>query len=307
MNTILPFRPISPEAKAEITSFTYHCPLRNCDFSFANMCSWQFLYQSEYAIVDDFLLIRFVIDSGRKAYMPPLGNGDLRHAIALLDRDAASLHQRLLLLGVSSETKELLESLYPGVFIATAERDYFDYIYQREALISLHGKRLQSKRNHINKFKSMFRFEYRPLTPEMAPGCLAVEERWCRANDCHEAEALLNERRAMTYALQHFKELGLLGGAILVDGEMAAFTYGSPINNDTFGVHVEKADSSIDGIYSVINQLFAAHVPEQYVYLNREEDLGIPGLRQAKLSYQPAILLEKYAMFKKGDIDHGES
>ena len=102
-----------------------------------------------------------------------------------------------------------------------------------------------------------------------------------------------------SYALHHFDSLGLIGGGLRVDNEIIAFSFGAPINHNTFGVHVEKADVNFDGAYTVINQEFASHLPEQYTYVNREEDLGIPGLRQAKLSYQPTILLEKSAAIKK--------
>jgi hypothetical protein len=102
------------------------------------------------------------------------------------------------------------------------------------------------------------------------------------------------ERKALTYALRHFEELGLQGGMLRVEGKIVAFTYGMPINYDTFGVHVEKADTTFDGSYAMINYEFANHIPEQYIYLNREEDLGIEGLRKAKLSYHPVLRLEKF-------------
>ena len=117
-------------------------------------------------------------------------------------------------------------------------------------------------------------------------------------NNCQENEALQDERQSLAYALLHFDQLGLTGGAIWIDEQIVAFSFGMPINHNTFGVHVEKANTSFDGIYAVINQQFASHIPEQYVYVNREEDLGIPGLRKAKLSYYPAILLEKNAAIK---------
>jgi hypothetical protein len=126
-----------------------------------------------------------------------------------------------------------------------------------------------------------------------------LEDEWCKNNGCICDEDLLNERRAMIYALQHLDQLDITGGAIRVDGEIVAFSFGSPINKNTFGIHVEKADIRIEGIYSVINQLFASHIPEQYVYVNREEDLGVEGLRKAKLSYHPVILLEKNVAIKK--------
>ena len=121
-----------------------------------------------------------------------------------------------------------------------------------------------------------------------------MEAEGCKVNNCDQHEGTGNERRALIYALHNFDALGLTGGILHVEGKIAAFTFGMPINQDTFGVHVEKADTRIDGAYAMINYEFANHIPEQYIYINREEDLGIEGLRKAKLSYQPAIILEKY-------------
>ena len=165
-----------------------------------------------------------------------------------------------------------------------------------EDLTSLKGKKFQSKRNHINNFKKQNPdYEYLPITPDLVPHCLRLEHKWFKANDPEsEGDDLTYERRSLTFALQNFEALGLTGGAIRVGTEIVAFTFGSPINHNTFGVHVEKADTSIDGAYAMINYEFANRIPEQYIYINREEDLGIEGLRKAKLSYQPVTILEKY-------------
>ena len=115
-----------------------------------------------------------------------------------------------------------------------------------------------------------------------------------KANDCAENQALQDERRFMTAALQHMDQLDIQGGVLYVGGKIVAFTFGAPINQETFDTCVEKADTDIEGAYAMINYEFANHIPEQYVYINREEDLGLEGLRRAKLSYHPEILLEKY-------------
>ena len=154
--------------------------------------------------------------------------------------------------------------------------------------------------NHINKFNKKFAYEYIPITPELVPECLQLECKWYKANrEDNDEEDLNDERRSIIYALNHYDELGLIGGAICVDHQIVAFTFGAPINHNTFGVHVEKANVNYEGAYAVINKEFASHLPEKYTYVNREEDLGIPGLRQAKLSYNPFILLEKSAAIKK--------
>lgn len=297
------FKPITIDDKEVITSFTLPSPLRNCDLAFSNMCSWRFLYQSEYAVYKNFLLIRFYIEEKNRkriAYMRPIGNGDFRDALLQLEEDSWQHGHPLLMLGVTPISKDLLEEAFPGEFSYIPERDYFDYIYLREDLATLKGKKFQAKRNHVNKFKKQYAYEYEPLTAELVLECLEFEAKWYKANRTDDdQEELTDERKSMIFALNHFKELNLLGGAIRIDHKLVAFTFGSPINQDTFGVHVEKADTDYDGAYSIINQEFASRIPEQYVYVNREEDLGIPGLRKAKLSYNPTILLPKAAVIKK--------
>lgn len=301
INMDIPFRPITIEDKEIITSFTIPGNYQNCDFSFANMCSWRFLYDSVFAVVDNVLLIRFWIENkNRIAYMIPVGKGDLAAAIALLEKDSLAHGHPLCMLGITPDAKERLEQAMPGEFVYIPERDYFDYIYLRENLISLAGKKFQPKRNHINKFKKQYTYEYIPITPDIVPKCLQLECKWYKANlTDNDSEELIDERRSLTYALQHYDELGLTGGAICVDNDIIAFSFGAPINHNTFGVHVEKADTHFDGAYTIINQEFVSHLPEQYIYINREEDLGIEGLRKAKLSYNPMILLEKAAAIKK--------
>jgi len=300
------FKPIKLSDKEIITSYTLPSDFRNCDFSFANMCSWRFLYDSEFAIVEGFLVIRFLIeDKSRHAYMMPVGRGDLKKVICLLENDALHYGHPLLLLGITPDAKKELEAVMSGEFRYIPERDYFDYVYLREDLVNLIGKKYQSKRNHINKFKKLYNYSYMPITPELVPECLELECKWYKANRTEEdQEELSHERRSITYALKHFNELGLTGGAICQDHQIIAFSFGMPINHNTFGVHIEKADTNYEGIYALINQEFAAHLPEQYIYINREEDLGIPGLRKAKLSYNPYELLEKSAVVKKISVHH---
>ena len=300
---MLSFKPITIEDKEAITSYTRAGNFLNCDFAFSNMCSWRFLYESEFAIEDDFLFVRFYLRDKTKrhqVYMFPVGTGDFKQAIEKLEKDAEQSNHPLCILGVTLYGKNKLESLFPGEFTFTPERDYFDYIYLREDLLTLKGKKFQPKRNHINKFTKNYTFTYLPITREMIPECLELEYRWYQANRTEkDAEDLRYENRSMIFALNNFDALDLTGGAIKVDNEIIAFTYGSPINHYTFGVHVEKADTRFDGIFSVINREFVERIPEQYTYINREEDLGIPGLRQSKLSYQPTVLLEKNTVLKR--------
>ena len=291
---MIPFKDITLADKDTITSFTMKSDRRNCDLSFSNLCSWRFLYDTQFAVVDNFLVFKFWAGE-QLAYMMPVGTGDLKAVLWELIEDARKENQHFCMLGVCSNMRADLEAILPEQFTFTEDRDYADYIYLRSDLSTLKGKKFQAKRNHINRFRNTYPdYEYTPITPDRIQECLDLEAEWYKVNNCDQQEGTGNERRALIYALHNFEALGLTGGILHVNAKIVAFTFGMPINHETFGVHVEKADTSIEGAYAMINYEFANRIPEQYIYINREEDLGLEGLRKAKLSYQPVTILEKY-------------
>ncbi|NDW12538.1 DUF2156 domain-containing protein [Bacteroides sp. 214] len=289
---MLTFKDITLADRETIIKYTMDSPHRNCDLSFSNLYSWRFLYGTQYAESDGFLILKFWAD-GELSYMMPIGKGNLMTVLEKMIADSQQEQSKFCMLGVCETMKTELDEVMPGLFTFQTDRAYADYVYLREDLATLSGKKYQAKRNHINKFRKSYNYEYLPITKDHIGECLRLEAEWCRTNNCSEEAGMNAERRAIIQALTHFEELKLLGGLLRVDNDIVAFTFGAPINNDTFGVHVEKADTDIDGAYAMINYEFANHVPTQYTYLNREEDLGMEGLRKAKLSYYPTILLEK--------------
>ena len=289
----IPFRPITAADAHLLRSFTMESKCMNCDINVANLCSWQFFYHTEFAVVEGFLLLRFLLD-GKVTYMRPIGKGNLQHVLELLQEDARKLGEALRVACVCPCAQALMEESMPGSFAFESDRSKADYIYLREKLVTLIGKKLQPKRNHVSKFKRLYpNYEYRPLTADLVPDCLRLGEEWCRTNDSHEQRAALAEQYMMNYALHHIDELHIIGGALFVDGHIVAFAFGARINAETFDICVEKADTSYEGAYAMINNEFAAHLPEDIIYVNREEDLGLEGLRKAKLSYQPELILDK--------------
>lgn len=299
---MIEFQKLTMDSKSIIQKYTLNSRRRNCDLSFANLYSWWFFYETEYAEYEGFLLLRYK-NEGELAYMMPVGKGDLRKVIEAIIEDAHSLGHPFHMFGVSPGMRADLDDAMPDVFIYTPEREYFDYIYHRTDLATLAGKKFQPKRNFVNRFvRNNPVYEYKELTPELVPECLMLEAAWYNVNDDKEKVALEAVRRSMTEALHHMTELDLIGGVLHVDGNIVAFTYGAPINEETFDVCVEKASTFIEGAYTMINCEFARHLPEQYIYMNREEDLGIEGLRKAKLSYHPYVLLEKCRVELKSEI-----
>lgn len=297
---MIEFKDLTVEDKDTITSFTMNSCRRNCDLSFSNLCSWRFMYNTKFAVIDNFLVFKFWLH-GRVSYMMPVGQGDPeKELIEKLIEDSQLEGEPLRLMGVCQGIKKRLNDILPGKFEFTTNRDYSDYIYLRSDLATLTGKKFQSKRNHINRFKKEYTYKYVPITPDRVQECLYLEAEWCKANDCDKQDGTGNERQAIVFALEHFEELGLSGGILYANDKIVAFTFGMPINKETFGVHVEKADTTVDGAYAMINFEFANHIPETFTYINREEDLGIEGLRKAKLSYQPETILEKFVAHYKG-------
>ena len=178
-------------------------------------------------------------------------------------------------------------------------RDFSDYIYSSENLINLSGKKFHKKKNLINKFMREYenRFEYRDITSNDRNVILEFNKLWCENNASKDEEDMAAETRAIELAMDNFDALCLKGGMILVDNKIIAYTLGSEINKETFGIQIEKALSEYSGSYQMINNLFAKNNLHGYKYINREEDLGIEGLRRAKMSYNPAII-EDYIMAK---------
>lgn len=320
--SMIRFRPVKASDRELIQRFTLAGERQNCDLSIANIISWRFLYDTELAIVEGYLCFRFFAGH-HLAYMMPVapprqrpdGSWGTRpedecpaHVLKALRDDSIAMGHPFLMLGVCRYVIDIVEKNFPDVFRISPDRDYSDYIYLREKLATLAGKKLQQKRNHCNKFRKLYpNYEYRELTPDLIPQCLALEEQWCTGKtdemeenrDQNGLEELPEELRSMGRAFRRWNDLSLRGGAVFVEGKMVAFTYGCPINYNTFDVCVEKADTSYEGAYNIINQEFARHLPEQYVYLNREEDMGLEGLRKAKLSYRPERILEKYALMER--------
>ena len=292
---MIEFKPVRLEDRAVIERYTMPSGICNCDLAFANMYCWQAVFHSAWAEIGGFLVIRFQIDGGERiGYMQPVGEGDFGPILPLLREDAHAHGQRLRIIGLTDEGREMIRNMHAGLFAFESDRALEDYVYNAEDLRNLTGRRYQPKRNHINRFTAEYPdHRYEELTPDRFDECMALEREWRRAHEGHTSE-LCAEQRAMHLAFRHFGELGLTGGCLYVGDRLAAFTYGSAVNDHTFDTHVEKADTSFDGAFTVINKLFAQHLPGRFTLINREEALGIDGLRQAKLSYHPAFLQHKF-------------
>lgn len=290
------YRPIDISDKPLFDSFFQASGERSCDYSFTNLFSWQGYFHTTFAQDRNHLVVRFRDHHGRYSYMMPLSrqteDKELPTLLQDLAHEAAQEGEPLVLRGVTRRQFKRLDALCPDTFIYRPLREDFDYLYRSTHLIDLRGKKYQPKRNHLHKLAALPGCEYRPLCRADFDECLAM------------TQAVAEELAAIHLALDHYEALGLQGGVLRLDGQVVAYTYGQPLSDDTFGVHIEKARADIEGAYPLINQRFAGQAAVPYRYINREEDLGLPGLRQAKLSYQPIQLLEKGEVWLAGQYPY---
>lgn len=270
-----------------------------CDLTFANIIAWQDTYDTAWCIEQGFITIRFAIDDeNHLAYTRPIGHGDYTSLIPLIEQDALRMGQPMRFYGISEQDSKSIREAFPE-FGFSFDRAHCDYVYLREDLAGLKGRKYQQKRNHVNHFNSLYpETEYRELTPEMSGDCLELLDRWRQERgDVGEMQTreMNEERLSIKTALSEFRTLDLVGGSIYVDNRMVAFCYGSELSPDTFCTHIEKADERYEGSFAAINRSFAEHLPKRYTYINREDDMGLPGLRKAKESYHPHHILRKYS------------
>lgn len=267
---------------------------KSCEYSFTNLCIWG---RQQAAIVDGFLVLFSRFD--RKAVYPfPAGEGEILPVLDAILEDARGRGIPCCITGLNQENIGILEHYYPGQFRFSCDRGSFDYVYHIDDLADLKGRKYQKKRNHINRFRTLYpdhRFE--PLTPANLEAVRQMAEDWYRTRLADNPMGNYHlEQTALKRALDHYTQLPLDGMVLYVADRVVAFTMASPLSEDTMDVHFEKAREDVDGAYAMINQAFAQYLREKYPhvqYLDREEDMGLEGLRQAKLSYYPHHLQEK--------------
>ncbi len=267
---------------------------RGAEYCFTNLFIWDSIYKSAIARYKDFLL--FISGEGDGVrYLYPAGRGDKREVIEYLIQDASERKVKLVFIGLSPEAKNELSELFTGRFEFKPIRNSFDYIYESDKLITLSGKKLQSKRNHINRFKELPDWTYEELTNDKIPDIIEFNAKWCKDFDCSKNNSLGWETCAVAKCLANYPLLNLRGGILKTGRKIVAYTIGEQINSDTYIVHIEKAFAEVRGAYPMINREFAERVAADCKYISREDDAGDEGLRRAKESYYPVFMQEKYA------------
>ncbi len=292
---MIPFERLELSQKAQYDEYLMTSGERGCEYSFTNLFLWG---RQKAALVKGFLTLFSQFDR-RSVYPFPVGQGDIRPVLDAIIHDARIRGIPCCLSSMTKADCDTLETLYPGAFRFHEDRSSADYVYAISDLAELKGRKFQKKRNHVNRFDQQHPdCQALPLDSQTRVAAFCLLRQWYehrRQSDPHSDFHL--EKLALERAFAFQEQLQLEGLVLMEDGQAIAFAMGSRLNCDTFDIHFEKAREDIDGAYAAINRAFARYLQEKYPelrWLNREDDLGIEGLRKAKLSYNPDHLVEKY-------------
>ena len=282
------FRKAKIEDKKEIDRILKECQCPSLEYNFTTLFLWQDIFNIEFKIEEDILFIRNGIDV--KSYLFPCGSGDIDGAVDEI------LKENVRFYSLSEENKNYLEEKAPGRFQFCERRNDGDYVYLRENLATLTGKKLSAKRNHINRFIAENPdWTYEEITSQNIDEVSKMHDEWCMFVDDGSKVGLSDETKVVKKALEYYNELELSGGLIRAGGKVVAFSLGDRLNDKTFLVHIEKAFASITGAYQIINREFVLHNCMEYEFVNREDDTGDESLRKAKLSYRPYEIVKKFS------------
>lgn len=288
------FEELSLEEKPLLDEAFVRFPPVISEFTFTNLFIWRHAYQIKISRLQEFLCL-FAEREKEPFFFSLIGEGDRVECCRVLCRYCEEK-------GIPPKIARVPEEIVTGInwkeegFSIELDRDQCDYIYLTKDLIQLQGRKYHRKRNHIKQFKEKYSSQYISLTSEWISECLRLEAEWCDLRHCEVIPGLADESVAIKEAFTHFEQLGVRGGAILINGKLEAFTLGEPLNLDTVVIHIEKANPAYEGLYTLINQAFLENEWSGDTYVNQEQDLGEEGLRKAKESYFPHHMIHKYTI-----------
>jgi len=285
-------RPLSLDDRLSVTEYLRRFPPEISELTFTNLYAWRHTRPVWIEEFRESLLFFAETKMGRVLLGNPIGPVSLPEVFKEYGSRIS---------GADRFPKEKLTGVtLPPEATVIEDRDNADYVYRREDLAFLAGRHFTKKRNHINQCLAAYNCQYEMISPETVPEYLAMQDRWCAARDCKTEPGLCGEYQAIEETLNHYKELDLTAGAIRIEGNIEAFAVGEALNPSTAVTHFEKAMPQFQGLAQVINQWFAQNNLGDFAYVNREQDLGIPGLRKAKESYFPDHLVEKVRIVLAG-------
>jgi len=283
------FEPISLEKQEDYQKMLARCPQVASDYSFMNLWAWAEDYGLSWAWNDDCVWIRQ--SRPEILYWAPVGPW---YEIDWGTRLADDPNGEIIFIRIPDKLVEHWQTKFIDRATFEEERGHWDYVYSVSDLIDLKGNRFHKKKNLLNQFVKKYEYTYVQFGPQLIDQAMAMQEDWCTWRDCESSDVLSAENRAVYRVLENWEQLnGMLGGALMVDGKMVAYTVAEALTPQSIVIHFEKGDTQFKGVYQAINQMFLAHSARDFLTVNREQDLNDEGLRKSKLSYNPLEYLRK--------------
>lgn len=282
------FENIDLEKQSDYSRLFSECPQKASDYSFSNLWSWADEYGLVWSWTGGLVWIKQTVP--KDCFWAPVGNWETTEWKKTFEGiDTAEF------IRVPDTLADMWREAFGSRAIIEESRKHWDYLYDVDSLISLKGNRYHKKKNLANQFAKKYAYEFLPLGSDTIGMALDMQEDWCTWRDCESSDSLAAENRAIAKVLENWEKLpSVTGGALIADGEMAAYTIAEALSEDTVVIHFEKGNSKFKGVYQAINKLFLEHSAAGYKTVNREQDLGDEGLRKAKMSYHPVGFVKKY-------------
>jgi hypothetical protein len=287
------FRKLTFEDKALLEAQFREMQPQISELTFTNLYVWNETEPVQLSRLDRTVLLqRKRIADGKNVLFPPWTNEPISTVLEDLRKAAAENPTEIFLYGIDSKQAAQLSQQYR----VSPDRDNWDYVYLSSDLADLPGDKYHSKRNFVTRCLNDHKCDYAKLDVPVVSDCLQLQTEWCNLRQCGSVPGLEAENRAIKTIFERYSQLNVFGGAVYVDDKLEAFTLSESLNKDTAVIHFEKANPQIIGLYQLVNQWFCQNTLRPYTYINREQDLGILGLRKAKLSYHPHHMTEKYIL-----------
>ena len=287
--------PVTFEALEDLKRFLPAKGTGDCNLSVASLVARAQERETQYAIVKDTLVIRWRAAAGEPfVWLLPIGCDCCPCVLEEMESWSEKKGEPLRLFGNLTELVPAVEKALPYRTLSmTTKTAWWDYLYKRDDIETLRGRKLHGKRNFSKRFWTAYpHARFVPITSETIPLCREFLARWYARFDVM-SESMKDEARAIEMAFDHFDTMGLQGGLLMVGDRVCGFSYGAPLTETMFAVHIEKADREVVGAYPALASELARSLPDEIEWLNREEDLGIDGLRKAKQDWSPAAMFEK--------------
>lgn len=291
------FRSIIIEDKDTINNYLVEIQPRACELTFNNIFSWRKTEHTQISKINETIII-ISKENGVNYFLPPL-DFKLKNLDEILIKILTWMKNNQGTEEIRFVDDHFLSRINRDSFSIILDMPSYDYIYSMKDLALLKGRKYDGKRNHIRYFEKNNKYNYEEINPQKIEYYVSFQDEWCDMEKCYLSQKLIDERFAIKEMLDNYSALNLKGAVIRIDDKVMALTIGEELNKDTFLVNIEKANPKIRGLYQAINQLFCQNNMRNYKYINREEDLGVEGIRKAKLSYHPIEMVKKYRLSLK--------